>query len=339
VCDRHPEGRDRRFAQDAVGEAAVFASCSNDLVPPAAAHPPPGLGIEPLPLVARRRERAAYDRDGLARFRAHRCRPRNAGWVQAAVLTQDRSLELPQRGSGLDAEFPDECLPGLPIDAEGLRLTARAVEREHQLRAEPLSARLLTNETFELDDEVVVTSARKVRIDSLLDRGETQLFEVRNLALRKRLVREVGKRRTAPERERLAEELRRRHGVAFGARTSGLCQPALEPSDIELVRLDPEEVARRPGLEYAIRAVADHARLERLSQPRHEHADDVGRGLGRNVAPQRIDESVARDDLVRVQQEDREQCALLPPAQRDGTTALARLDWPEDSEFHGCLLA
>ena len=56
-------------------------------------------------------------------------------------------------------------------------------------------------------------------------------------------------------------------------------------------------------------------------------------GSGRPVAPEFVDQPVARDDLVRVQQEDHEEGALLRPTDRDDSAVLPDLERPEKPEL------
>ena len=82
--------------------------------------------------------------------------------------------------------------------------------------------------------------------------------------------------------------------------------------DVELVGADPESVAtvcRRdrvaavPGQHLAQLGDVD---VDRLS----------GRGR-RRLAPELVDQALARDELVRMQEQDRQDEPLLQPAQRD----------------------
>src|SRR5438067_291476 len=57
-------------------------------------------------------------------------------------------------------------------------------------------------------------------------------------------------------------------------------------------------------------------------------------GLRRCLAPQIVDQPAARDDLVRVQEEEGEQGALLGPAERERATLIERLQRPQDPELH-----
>ena len=61
---------------------------------------------------------------------------------------------------------------------------------------------MLGDERLELADELGVASRGEVVVDALLEAGEAQLLQPRDLGLGEALVGEVGKRRAAPERER-----------------------------------------------------------------------------------------------------------------------------------------
>jgi hypothetical protein len=52
------------------------------------------------------------------------------------------------------------------------------------------------------------------------------------------------------------------------------------------------------------------------------------------LAPQLVDQPVARDDLVRAGQQKREHGALPRPAKRNEPVAVASLERPQDPEVH-----
>jgi hypothetical protein len=60
----------------------------------------------------------------------------------------------------------------------------------------------------------------------------------------------------------------------------------------------------------------------------------VARRRGRLVGPQLVDEAVAGHDPTGAQQQDRQQRALLGPAEREPVTVLADLEWAKDAEVH-----
>jgi hypothetical protein len=52
-------------------------------------------------------------------------------------------------------------------------------------------------------------------------------------------------------------------------------------------------------------------------------------GSRRPVAPELVDQAVARDHLVRVEHEEREEGALLGTPNRNAPPARSHLEWPE----------
>ena len=68
-------------------------------------------------------------------------------------MGEDRALQFPQLGSGLETELTVEELSAVPVGLEGLRLAAGAVEREHEEPAQPLAKGVLADKRFELGHE------------------------------------------------------------------------------------------------------------------------------------------------------------------------------------------
>ena len=77
------------------------------------------------------------------------------------------------------------------VDGERLRLSARAVQREHQVSAKLLAERMLTHELLELADQLPVLAELEVGLDATLERDQPKRFQACNRRLRKRLVAEV----------------------------------------------------------------------------------------------------------------------------------------------------
>src|SRR5205814_7358323 len=109
----------------------------------------------------------------------------------------------------LEPEILVERLPRSPVRFERVRLPARAIERQHQLRAERLAQRMLGDEVLQLADELAVAAERELRLVSLLECRKPDLLEALDRGAGERLVGEVGERRAAPEAERLPQELGR----------------------------------------------------------------------------------------------------------------------------------
>jgi hypothetical protein len=82
--------------------------------------------------------------------------------------------------------------------------------------------------------------------------------------------------------------------------------------------LDPHEIAGPPGDE--------NLPPEHLAQRRHIDLHELGRRRRRALAPQLVDDPVARHDLVRVEQQQREQRPLLRRPELDRRTVDHRLE-------------
>ena len=130
------------------------------------------------------------------------------GRRQPGLLTQDRALELLQPGAGLDPELVDEDAPRLPACLERLVLTSRAVEGEDLLLAEPLPVWVLGDERFQRRRQGVVPAAGELGIVPELDGCDPELLEALRLGRRRRISRQVGQRRPAPERQGRAQAAR-----------------------------------------------------------------------------------------------------------------------------------
>src|SRR5581483_239289 len=246
--------------------------------------------------------------------------------VQRRVLAEDRLLELPERRTGLEAELGDEGAPRVGEDPERLRLPARAVEREHLLAAEPLPQRVLRRQRLELGRECRVPAERELRVDPLLDREQAQLLEPVDLGSRERLVCEIGERAAAPQRKPFLEPRQGASRIPAGVRAAALLEESLEPVGVELLRLELEDVAAG--------ARADELRVaERLAQPRDLVVEAVVCVAGRPLRPELVEEAVARDDLVRMEEQDRQERALLRPSDGDDALAVPGLERAEKPEL------
>ena len=60
-------------------------------------------------------------------------------------MGEDRLVEVVQLGARLDPELLDEDLAGVAVGLQRVGLAAAAVQREHQLRVQPLAPRVLAS--------------------------------------------------------------------------------------------------------------------------------------------------------------------------------------------------
>src|SRR6266540_5310018 len=128
-------------------------------------------------------------------------------------------VQLAEGAAWLDAELVHEGSSRLLVGVERFALTPTAVQREHELTAQPLAQRLLRDQGLELTDEVGVPAEREVGFDSLFEGDDPALLEPGDLGLREGLEGEIGERWPAPQRKRLAQEIGRLLRVAAGERS------------------------------------------------------------------------------------------------------------------------
>ncbi len=175
------------------------------------------------------------------------------------------------------------------------------------------------DERLDLGDEAGVASASEVHIDPVLERGEVRPLEPCDLGMGKRLVPEVGQRSPAPQAERGLEEWSR----LVRRPPRGVRDEPLEPARVELVDTDAHEVPGRPRDE--------HAFAEHLPQLRDVALDHLHRRRRWLLAPERLAQAIDRNRLVRVEEQNREQCALLRAGERKHSIAVDDLEWAEDA--------
>ena len=153
-----------------------------------------------------------------------------------------------------------------------------------------------------------MTPGGEISLDPLLQACEPDLLEAGDLRLREAVVCELGERRPLPERKRLVQV--------------SLALQALEPSEIELVGLDAELIAGCLRLHPVL--------AQGLPELRHVDLKRLRRGVRRRLVPQRVDQAVARDDAVCLQQEESEESALLLSTEIDRVPVRAHLQRAED---------
>ena len=154
-------------------------------------------GASPAPETAQvRKLGVAPDQRGAGRLLPRR--------VERRVLAQDRLVQPPQLGAGLDADLLDQRRARLAVRLQRLGLAARAVEREHALRVQALAQRLLRQQRLELRQHLAVAPGVEVLVDRDLERTRAQLLQAPDLRSGERLVGDVRQRRPAPQAQRLA---------------------------------------------------------------------------------------------------------------------------------------
>src|SRR5262249_3215722 len=96
-----------------------------------------------------------------------------------------------QRRAWFDPELVDQQPPCRLVGGERVRLPSAAVEREHQLSAHPLPQGMSRDQHLQLRHQRSVATEGELRLNSLLQREQSQLLEPPDLRLRERLVAEI----------------------------------------------------------------------------------------------------------------------------------------------------
>ena len=104
--------------------------------------------------------------------------------LEARVLKENGTLELLQRPARLQSELLVQQLPGLPVRLKRLRLPARAVEREHQLAAQPLLQRVRGHQRLQLADQLGALPESQVGFDAVREHRSPQLLQPPGFRLR-----------------------------------------------------------------------------------------------------------------------------------------------------------
>ena len=185
------------------------------------------------------------------------------------------------------------------------------------------------DELTQLLDDVVVTAEGEIRLDPLLQRPEVQLLEPGDLLLGERVVGELDERWAAPEGETLAQRRRCPVGIARRELVAARVEQLPKAVEVELAGLDAEEVAVVAGKQDAFAGA-----VQGLSQPRDVHLDDLRGARRLLVRPELVDEVVARDDLVRVDEEQGEDTALLAAADVEHAVLVDDLERAQDPKVH-----
>ena len=221
----------------------------------------------------------------------------------AGIVREDRVLEPPQLGAGLERQLLREHPPRLVEGLEGVGLAAAAVQREHQLPPQPLPERVLLERRTKGGDDLAMLSQRERRLELLFERIDAKGLEPPRLRPEPRSVREPVQRRAAPELQRERDRLGR--GTASPARSAlaRLAEQLLEPQPVDARVRQRVSVGRRD----------DRLRAERSPKTSDVVLDSVARCGRQVVSPQRVDQRVDGDDATAAKREQGKEARRLPP--------------------------
>jgi hypothetical protein len=184
-----------------------------------------------------------------------------------------------------------------------------------------LAQRIGVDEGLDLRHELGVEAEVEVRLDPLFQDPEPEILEAADLVLGEVLQLRVRQGWSPPEPQRRVE-LRR---PGRGLRSSCTADEVFEARQVELAAVELQNVAAGTGL--------DEAGAEELPQLRDRVLQRRRRRARRMLAPELGHEPFGRERLVRPQKQKRQQCALVPPDERDGGLPVEDLEGPKDPEF------
>ena len=292
-----------------------------------------GAAARPSPALAQPRELALApdQRRRAARVELARQLDGRRLELERGVLAQDRLMQPPQLRAGLDADLVDQRAAGLAKGLERLRLAPAAVQREHQLRrAGARAAGARRRAPRARPTRSAWRPSGQVGVDALLERHAAQLLQPCDLGLRERLVATSasGGPRHSASASRSARGRLGRPIVASAPPRSPTSRS--KRSTIELAVVDPQRVSVAAGLQPPPVAIAE--RPTQLADVVLEH---LGGRRRRRLSPQRVDQSLARDRLVAMQQQQDQDVALPAQSEPDGPIPFADLERSQQGKLHG----
>ena len=148
---------------------------------------------------------------------------------------------------------------------------------------------------------------------------EARFFQPAGSVLCERLVAKIGERLATPDRQRIAKNLRVVVQTTF-------LRELLEAVQVELAPLEPKAVPGRLSHEPVL--------TERSPQLRDGVLKNLRSRRRRPFSPERVDQSVGRNEFIGMQKEVGEESKLLPALKHDGVSVVDDLEWSEDPELH-----
>jgi hypothetical protein len=250
--------------------------------------------------------------------------------VEPGRLAEHLLLQLLQLGPRFDAELVDEPAPQPTVGGEGVGLPSGAVERQHQLRPQPLPEGVLGGELLQLGHHLGVAAEGQVGVDPSLSGGQAQLLEPPDGGLQGAQPGQVGEHVAPPQPQGLAER-----GGGVGRPPVLELGPSprdelLEAPGVDAVGLDLEHVAGRSP---------DHrGRRQRPAQAGHVGPDDAHRRLRPLLepvlGPQRVDQRVGGHHLTRSQGQKGQHGPQLGATQPDRRAVDHHLQGSEHPDAH-----
>jgi hypothetical protein len=208
---------------------------------------------------------------------------------------------------------------------------AGSVAGEHELRPQSLPPWVCGDERLQLADQIRLAPEGEIGVDALLQRREAHVVQPPNLGLRKRGKGQILQGRPPEQSERFAQGRCGSLRITGRTRPPTLIHQGVESLQITLALTHLQEVSGRARQQPFRCPVA----LQHLSQPRNIRLNRVGGGRRRRVPPKPINQTITRDDLVVVEEEDRQGRPLFRAAERKHSLTVSDFKRTQNQELHG----
>ena len=104
---------------------------------------------------------------------------------------------------GVDAELLDQDRAGPLVGQQRIGLPTRAIQRQHELRPQPLPQRLLADQPLQLGHQLPMTPQPQLRLDPILQGDQPELGQAVALGRAEVGVQEFLEGPTPPQSQRL----------------------------------------------------------------------------------------------------------------------------------------
>nr|WP_231992565.1 hypothetical protein [Mycobacterium sp. 1164985.4] len=208
--------------------------------------------------------------------------------LKLGIVLQDSRFEVTQVRARVDAEFRVESPAQFRAHPQRLGLTARPIQRQHELGVQPFSEWICCRESFKLRDQRMVSAQRQIGVDSVTKCYQPELLKARRLGCGELRLTQILEHSAAPQAQRFAQHSSGPFGVSGSQRLLPFFQQVLEPGAVDLAPTQEDPIT---GLLSDGDVVDAHARQTR-PEPRHVSPQCDVRARRRCATPDRVCDAV-----------------------------------------------
>lgn len=143
-------------------------------------------------------------------------------------------MQATQLRPGADAQLVGKHPPRALVGLERIRLTAAAVQRQHQQRPIPLPQRILVGQRPQLGHHLGMAAELEVGLDAALQGAQALLDQRQNHVALQQLRRHIRQRHPTPQRQRLPQQCRFALPVTRTGGPARLLEQDLEAAEVDV---------------------------------------------------------------------------------------------------------